>query len=92
MTHWMFNCREISRLVSLSMDHGLAVHKRVGLWLHLAMCRYCARNRRQLLFLRKLMRQYDQHCETQADAISLPAETRKRICQKLAEEKPIPDS
>ena len=83
MTHWLFDCREISRLVSISLDHGLALHKRAGMRLHLMMCRYCARNRRQLPFLRELMRRYNQHCNTQADGIRLPPETRNRIDQKL---------
>lgn len=83
MTYWMFDCREISRLVSISMDHGLALHKRAGLRLHLMMCRYCARNRRQLFFLRELMRRYDQHCNAQAGGTRLPAETRDRIRREL---------
>lgn len=87
MNHWMFNCRDISHLVSISMDQDLAMQQRIGLWLHLMMCRYCARNRRQLLFLRELMRRYGRHCDTLADSIGLPPEARRRIGRKLAEKK-----
>ena len=83
MRHWMFDCREISRLVSISMDRELALRQRVGLRLHLMMCRYCARYRRQLLFLRELMRGYSRRCDIQADDLHLPAESRERISEKL---------
>ncbi len=83
MRHWMFDCREISRLVSISMDHRLPLRKRAGLRLHLMMCRYCARYRRQLFFLRELMCSYNQRCDVQADSISLPPKARERFRRRL---------
>jgi len=83
MRYWMFDCREISRLVSISMDRELALRQHAGLRLHLMMCRYCARYRRQLLFLRELMRRYSQRCDIRADDRHLSAESRERISEKL---------
>lgn len=48
MKHWMFNCREISHLVSLSLDEKTPWHRRMGIKFHLMMCRYCARFEQQL--------------------------------------------
>lgn len=56
MKHWMFRCEEVSRKVSQSMDAALPLHQRIAVGIHLMMCRYCARFRRQLAFLRQLSR------------------------------------
>jgi hypothetical protein len=56
MNHWMFNCREVSEKVSRSMDEPLPLSQRLGIRLHLFMCRLCARNRRQLFLLRRILR------------------------------------
>ena len=53
---WMPNCREVSRMVSESMDVRLPFSRRMSMWVHLMMCRYCYRFRRQILFLRKMSR------------------------------------
>ncbi len=83
MTHWMFDCREISRLVSMSMDARLTLYQRTGLRLHLLMCRYCTRHRRQLFFLRELMHGYSRLCDTRSKEVRLPPETRDRLREKL---------
>ncbi len=53
MKHWLFNCRDISHLVSRSMDEDLPLHRRAGIKFHLMMCRYCARYARQLGIVRQ---------------------------------------
>lgn len=56
MKMWMFNCREISRLVSESMDRRLSWRRRIGVHFHLLMCRHCSRYRQQLQYLRNMLR------------------------------------
>lgn len=56
MKMWMFNCREIARLVSQSMDQKLTPGKRMGVSFHLLMCRHCSRYSRQLHLMRRLLR------------------------------------
>ena len=79
----MFNCKEVSRLVSESMDHNLPVYQRMLIWIHLLVCRYCARFRRQVMFLRKLC------CSLQPDerfidtSVVLPPDACKRIRNAL---------
>lgn len=55
MKLWIFNCREISRLVSESMDRELRWWQKAGIRFHNMMCTYCARFSRQLHEIRALM-------------------------------------
>jgi hypothetical protein len=50
--HWMFSCKDVSRLVSESMDRELPFYQRVLLRMHLLMCKYCARCREQFEAIR----------------------------------------
>ncbi len=59
MKMWMFNCRQIARLVSESMDHQLPLNRRMGVRFHLMMCRHCSRYEKQLHRLRRLARSHD---------------------------------
>ena len=54
----MLSCKEVSRLVSESLDLELPFRQRISLRLHLLMCSLCSRFRRQLLFLRRAARSF----------------------------------
>ena len=41
--HWMFSCKDVSQLISESMDRTLPFYQRVLMRLHLLMCKYCTR-------------------------------------------------
>ena len=80
MKHWMFRCKDVSHKVSLSLDASLPLHQRLAVRMHLVMCCYCARFRRQLIMLRKASRLMDD--EPSATA-TLSNETRERIKKAL---------
>jgi hypothetical protein len=40
---WMLSCKDVSQLISESMDRSLPFYQRVLMWLHLLMCKYCSR-------------------------------------------------
>ena len=83
MSHWMFNCKEVTRRVSESMDHRLPLYQRMLIRMHLLICRYCARFRRQIMFLRELCRSR-QPDELFPDAsVVMPPDVRDRIRQVL---------
>ena len=52
----MLSCKDVTRLLSESMDHSLPLGKRVGVRFHLLICRFCARYKRQLLLIRETVR------------------------------------
>jgi hypothetical protein len=52
----MLSCKDVTKLVSESMDRSLPLGKRAGVRLHLLVCRFCERYRRQLLLLRETAR------------------------------------
>jgi hypothetical protein len=81
---WMFNCKDVSRLVSESMDRRLTWRQRYGIRFHLLMCRYCSRYQKQMRLLRRLLRQ---QAETPQDS-SLPAldEAGKDRLRKLIDQ------
>lgn len=79
MSHWMFNCRDVSKKVSDSMDVNLPFHYRLQVKIHLLMCKYCNRLKNQLLILRKTARLEDLPEDEIYRAQSLSKETRERI-------------
>lgn len=54
----MLTCKEATRLVSESLDRELSFRQRFGLRVHLLLCHFCRRYKRQLLFLQSLMQTY----------------------------------
>lgn len=82
----MLNCREVSKLVSESLDHKLPVWKRVNLWMHLGMCRLCWAFRKDLNHLHKETRQLADQIEPDAiePDVKLSAESSERMKRLLA--------
>ena len=85
MSHWMFNCQEISRKVSKSMDDHLPLHERMMIAVHLWMCKYCRRFKKQMLILRNALRLTDLPGEDEDRSLYLPIEARERIKLSLRE-------
>jgi hypothetical protein len=52
----MMTCKEVSTLVSMEQVDEVPLARRMGVWLHLMMCRHCRRFRRQLLRLGRIAR------------------------------------
>lgn len=54
----MKTCKDISGLLSESMDRPLTWRERWAVRLHLLMCRHCSRFQQQVHFLRKAVGRY----------------------------------
>jgi hypothetical protein len=82
----MLSCKDVTRLISESMDQSLPFGKRVGVRLHLLICRFCARYERQLLLIRETIRRLVA-TEEKPGALhgeTLSSEARERIRNALA--------
>jgi len=81
----MMSCKEVSRLVSESLDRKLSIWQRMQVWMHLMMCGMCARFRKQTLFLQSAAKRYlgimDEAKRDLSD--QLTTEARDRIKQSL---------
>jgi hypothetical protein len=73
----MLSCKEVSRLLSLSMDQSLPRMKRMELRLHLWLCSACSNFDNQMKFLRKAINRLDD--ERPSDQAGLSNEARERI-------------
>ena len=83
MRHWMFRCNDVSQKVSQSLDASLPFHHRMAVRMHLLMCRYCARFRRQLIMLRRVSRHMDDEPSMDQTTATLSDETKERIKKAL---------
>ena len=83
MVAWIFNCRKVARILSESLDHELRLDQRIGLRMHLLMCRLCSESRRQMIFIRKMMRHHAEDPERTESPAPLSAAARTRIKRAL---------
>ena len=78
------SCREATRLQSEAMDRPLRLRQRVGLRLHLFLCRWCCRYGRQIGLIGKLAPRRDLE-EAALPPQTLRPETKARIKVALRE-------
>jgi hypothetical protein len=79
----MFNCKKVTQLLSESLDRNLPLYQRMGMRIHLMMCKFCSRYKEQLLFLRKTARLYSESSEDSDLSIQLSSEVGKRIKESM---------
>ncbi len=75
-------------MVSESMDRNLPIHQRLLIAIHLLMCKYCNRFKKQLLILRLAVGLDDIHEDVVDRFPSLPKETREQIKQAMRDFSP----
>jgi hypothetical protein len=81
----LLNCRDASRAQSEALDHALPRATRIGLGLHLLICKWCRRYGQQIRFLRRTACEHHEEL-TEAASQQLSPEARKRIKRRLQEE------
>ncbi len=81
----MMSCKEVSRLLSESMERKLSFWERIGLWFHLSMCKLCKGFSKDLQQLREAARRHAEDVENDtgdSDAV-LSSEARERMKRRL---------
>jgi hypothetical protein len=81
----MLSCKDVTKLVSESMDRSLPLGKRIGVRLHLLICKFCARYERQLLLIRETARHLAATVEAPGESFgeTLSEEARERIRESI---------
>jgi len=81
----MLSCKDVTQLLSESMDRSLPLGKRIGVRLHLLICKFCARYERQLLQIRETVRRLVGTGETAGGTLwdPLSEEAKARIRKSL---------
>ncbi len=59
----MMSCKEVSRLLSESMERKLSFWERIALWFHLSMCKLCKGFSKDLQQLREAARRHAEDAE-----------------------------
>ncbi len=78
------NCRQATRLQSELLDHSLQPSQRVGLRIHLLLCRWCRRYGQQLGFLRNAVRAQDENSRL-PENVTLSSDARERMKRAVRE-------
>lgn len=79
----MLSCKEVSRLVSDSLDRDLPFMQRLAVRIHLMMCRTCSAFRRRMQFLRTVV---SHATPAEADpSLKLSPEAKDRIKRQFDE-------
>ncbi|MBW2467842.1 MAG: zf-HC2 domain-containing protein [Deltaproteobacteria bacterium] len=80
---WMYNCKEVSEMVSESMDRVLPFYQRVLIRMHLLMCKYCVLCKEQFETIRATMRYEELHGKELDASRSLSKDGKERLKEFL---------
>ncbi len=83
----MLSCKQVSELVSHSLDQPLPLGRRIAVRIHLFMCKVCSTYQRQLRFLQRATRDLPEHVDDSHAAHTLPEEAKQRIRAALKAKK-----
>ena len=79
------NCKAAVRLQSEALDHQLSFRQRLGLRLHLVLCKWCRRYGKQIAFVRHAAHSHpDEMAKTVPQQLS--GEARERLREKIRAE------
>ncbi len=67
----MLNCKDMTKLISDSLERKITLRERMELWLHIMMCGMCRKFRRNAIALRMLVRREHISKEKLADSAAV---------------------
>jgi len=83
INHWAFRCKDVSDLISRSMDEKLPLKIRMGIKFHLMMCRLCLNYKNQLNLIRRAILKIESSKDSDAVITNLPDRARQKIKNHL---------
>ncbi len=75
----MLSCKDVTRLVSENLDRDLSLWRRIGLRLHVMMCKGCSAYRRQIESLNTVVSDHYRDDEAVKDCNDLSSDALERI-------------
>ena len=75
-------CKDVTQMVSVSMEERLPLRQRIDLKLHLWICLACTRYRKQLQWIRETIRRHESELQ-QSTEPTLSHQARERIKRSL---------
>jgi len=81
----MLSCKEVSKLVSQSLDGKLSFWQRLSLWMHIGMCGLCWQFRKDVAHIHKEARRHSMDDEevVEDSEVKLSDESRDRMKRLL---------
>ena len=83
INHWMFKCKDVSYLISRSMDQKLPLRIRLGIKFHLMMCDLCLRYKEHLTLIHKSILKIETDKEKKFPITPLPDQAKEKIKKQL---------
>ena len=81
----MYSCKEVTELISRSHDQNLGLRQKLGLYIHLSMCKLCSQHKKQMAFLKQLLDKNTQQPEATHHSVCL-SHTKKEEIKKCIRE------
>ena len=81
----MMNCKEATELASNRLDRELNLTERIGLKIHLFICKYCRRYSKHLGFIKQTVSKLDAYIEARQD-IQLSDAAKEKIKKVIMKE------
>ncbi len=79
MNHWLFKCKDITELISKSMDEKMSLRIRLGIKFHLMMCHLCTRYKKQLELIQKAMEKFNDEDPSALPVKKLPDDVHAKM-------------
>jgi hypothetical protein len=82
----MYTCKEATELLSQSLDRKLTFGQKLGLKMHLSMCKLCTRHKKQMSFLQKLFSRNTEESANLHKSLSLSDEKKEEIKEDIRQQ------
>lgn len=80
----MLECRDVSKLVTHSLDEPLTMRQRLRVRWHLFVCRYCRRFQKQVFWLHGVLRQKSESLiENETKDVCMSDDAKERLKKAL---------